>query len=212
MIAEWGYNLMESITKYQEDKLECRLFRAIINGEMEESVMNQIQQSIEALKSQLEAVDLEIHQTGLKGFIPRPALLTSLRIILPDKSSEQFNFLSNALENDQQGHNVSYRWLFEADGDSMFLDEIRSQEYASISQYVESFSAFVAQQNQNTTLTAEEAERYLQQFDKNKPKYDIDRYLQRGFQTAIEHLNPKASIEKEKLYTNLKRGDLKMTK
>eukprot|EP00842_Homolaphlyctis_polyrhiza_P003766 jgi/Hompol1/4390/HPOL_003626-RA len=202
VIAEWGYNLMDACKKHGFQSLDCQLFYEILNDEVDEEVHHRIQMGLERLKSMFYRLDLQLHDGKARGFVPRNEVSAALKRFWPQKTDVQQEMLANP------GSMVTYRWLFESEGDSVFLDVVREQENEERAAYIQGLEKQFEELSNDRVVSVNDVARILAQFDPDKRKKDLDEYLVRGFATSLEDLKAKTTIEKEAFIKNLKRGVL----
>nr|KAJ3421506.1 Translin-associated factor X-interacting protein 1 [Polyrhizophydium stewartii] len=222
IIAEWGYNIMDACKRHGFQSPDCQLFYDILNDGVEEEVYHRVQLCIERLKNVFYRLDLHIHDGKARGFVPRAELMIALKKFWPSKSDQQREMLENdclsrrenltidaqALDSDQPGSSITYRWLFESEGESIFLDVVREQEIEQRTQYIQGLQKLFDAFSKDPSLTVSDAAKILAQFDPDKRKADLDEYLARGFDQPAELLKPKTMIAKDQFLKNLRRNVL----
>ncbi|KAI8918748.1 hypothetical protein BC831DRAFT_516103 [Entophlyctis helioformis] len=215
IVAEWGYNLLDACKKHGFQSVDCQLFHDILNDDVHEEVYHKMQATMERLKNVFYRLDLHLHDGKARGFVPRRDVMLALKKFWPAKSEQQREMLENALESDQPGPNITYRWLFESDGDSVFLDVVREQENEERAAYIQGLQTLFDNFSKDDTLSATDIARLLAMFDADKRKRDLDEYLVRGFGVSgLDMIKAKTMIDKKAFLKasngtrNLKRGVL----
>lgn len=187
MIAEWGYNLVDALQRYQFDA-DHRLFFAILNGEADEEVYEDQIELVERLKRLCHRVDMR--DTGrTSGKVPKRDLIPELRKFFAAKSDRDFEALVDALNKDQPGLNVAWKRLFVEDREgnqTTFVERARSQHLAEREQLLAEIEAQITEAAKpdadgTDKITVAAARRVLKEIDPRKPGREIDLLLQRGF-------------------------------
>ncbi|KND01399.1 uncharacterized protein SPPG_03209 [Spizellomyces punctatus DAOM BR117] len=217
-VAEWGYNIHEACKKHQFQSVECQLFYNVLTDALDEEVYHQQSRKIERLKTLFYRLDVEVHEGKVRGIISKQEAMSALKQHWPTKGDQQFEQLQNALDADQPGGTLTYRWLFQPESESLFLDIVREQEMESREAYVTGLSDLLgtsirmeaektrSKEAQTFRLTALDYSRAIARFDPGLSKQGIDELLGRGFGVRPQDLKMRTSLEVEKFLKNLRRG------
>ncbi|KAJ3044524.1 Translin-associated factor X-interacting protein 1 [Rhizophlyctis rosea] len=230
IVAEWGYNIHEACRKHRFYSVEIQLFFGILTDTMEEEVYHHQTQTIERLKTMFYRMDMDLHEGKARGVVPKAAGVEMLKRAWTQKDERQFGELSNALDADQPGAMLTYRWLFQSDAQSMFLDIVREQEMELREAYLNgvassllsSLQAMSAAPPPGTTPTTKtpieqlrtfkvsslDAQRALARHDPQKTKKGLDTLVARGFGVKVGEVKLRAVIGGDKFVENLRRGVL----
>ncbi|TPX67683.1 hypothetical protein SpCBS45565_g03559 [Spizellomyces sp. 'palustris'] len=217
-VAEWGYNIHEACKKHQFQSVECQLFYNVLTDALDEEVYHQQSRKIELLKTLFYRLDVELHEGKVRGIISKQEAMSTLKQHWPTKGDQQFEQLQNALDADQPGGTLTYRWLFQPESESLFLDIVREQEMEIREAYVTGLSDLLGtsirmeaektrnKEAQTFRLTALDFSRAIARFDPALSKKGIDELLSRGFGVRPQDLKMRTSMEVEKFLKNLRRG------
>ncbi|TPX62288.1 hypothetical protein PhCBS80983_g00512 [Powellomyces hirtus] len=208
IIAEFGYNIHEACKKHQFQSVECLLFFNILTDSLDEQVYHHQSHMIERLKNVLYRLDVDLHEGKARGIVPKKDVMVALKHYWPMKSETQIQQLSHALDADQPGGNLTYRWLFQNEADCMFLDIVREQEMEMREKYLtgltdlfctslrlESQKERTRDSIQTFRLTTLDYTRGITRFDPTKPKPDVDKLLSRGFGLPFAQLKSRTAVE-----------------
>lgn len=112
IIAEWAYNLIEACKKHRPQNVICGLFLDILNGIYHEEVYHHQNAIIERLKNAFSRMDTLLNEGKTRGLVSKANSMEVLTQFWPEKSSKQLAQMKSALDADQPGDNLTYRWLF----------------------------------------------------------------------------------------------------
>ncbi|KAI9098783.1 hypothetical protein DFS34DRAFT_89456 [Phlyctochytrium arcticum] len=221
-VAEWGYNIHEACKKHQFQTVEALLYLEILIGHFTEDVYHHQARTIENLKNLLYRKDMDVHEGKPRGILMQQDVLAVVKEFWPDKSVAQLEQLQKALEADQPSSNITYRWLFQSDVESMFLDIVREQEmdmrktYAS--KFAEALSTVLRSDASKALkdipasmkLTALDYTRSLTRCDPTKTKEDVENMVGQGFGVRPQEVKMRSSMEFGKFMKNIQKGVLCM--
>ncbi|KAI9011309.1 hypothetical protein BC832DRAFT_590551 [Gaertneriomyces semiglobifer] len=225
VIAEWGYNIHEACKKYKFHNVECLLFHDILTGELDESVYHHQSLTIEQLKNAFYRADVEMHEGRAMGMMTKDAAMDVLRNFWKTKEEKELQQLRNAIDADQSGNMLTYRWLFQNDIECLFLDIVREQEIEAREAYLagladvlgssvrleaNSLRRAIASTTTSFQLTPSDFARGISRFDPTKPKLDVDTLIERGFGVKTNQLKLKKSMDVDLFMSNIRRGVLQM--
>ncbi|KAI8816436.1 uncharacterized protein EV422DRAFT_293783 [Fimicolochytrium jonesii] len=128
IVAEFGYNIHEACKKHRFQSVECLLFYDILTEQLNEDVHHHQTRQMERLKNHFYRHDVDLHEGKARGIVPKENAIEGLRSYWPEKTQKQLEQLRHAMDADQPGPNLTYRWLFQTDSDCMFLDIVQEQE------------------------------------------------------------------------------------
>lgn len=180
-----------------------------ITGNKDEEVYHRLQQTVERLKSTLYRLDLRINNGKAKGTLIKTSVLEEMPAFWGSKhtglvSEESFK---NALDADQPGLVVTYKWLFQSESECLFLDLIRSTELALIERLLDKFELFLHDSHKTVlNLTAIDYSRALSRFDMKKKKTEVDMYVAKGMGIDGQESKGKDRVEISAFMTNLRKG------
>lgn len=127
-IVEWGYNMLAALERYKYDA-DCELFLKVLNGEVGQEVYESQMILIDEFLN--DCRDLDLNEGGkIIGRVPKKEFMNTLQTFFSDKSSDQINELTLALERDQPGNWVMYKKLFTEDREfnqGFFAEALRDQ-------------------------------------------------------------------------------------
>ncbi|KAJ3157424.1 Translin-associated factor X-interacting protein 1 [Geranomyces michiganensis] len=214
IVAEFGYNIHEGAKKHQFQSVECLLFYHVLN-----EVYHHQQHKIERLKDLFYRLDVDLHEGKGRGIVPKADAMAAMKAHWPNKTDVQMLQLSQALDADQPGSNLTYRWLFQSDVECMFLDIVREQEMELREKYLtgltDLFGTSLRMESQKVRtrenigtfrLTVLDYTRGITRFDPSKPKADVDKLLSRGFGAPVAQLKSRAAIEVSAFLKNIGRN------
>ncbi|KAI8593023.1 hypothetical protein BDZ88DRAFT_476679 [Geranomyces variabilis] len=219
IVAEFGYNIHEAAKKHQFQSVECLLFYHILDDSLDEQVYHHQSHKIERLKDLFYRLDVDLHEGKGRGIVPKSDVMAALKTHWPNKTDVQMLQLSQALDADQPGNNLTYRWLFQSDVECMFLDIVREQEMEMREKYLtgltDLFCTSLRTESQKTRtrenigtfrLTVLDYTRGITRFDPTKPKADVEKLLSRGFGGPVAQLKSRAAIEVATFLKNIGRN------
>ncbi|KAL7748085.1 Translin-associated factor X-interacting protein 1 [Sorochytrium milnesiophthora] len=210
-VAEWSYNITEACKWYRSQSVDCLLFADILADDLEEEVYRRISAIVEGLKAVFERVDSTVNSGQLTGIVPKQLVIVTLRELWKHKKDDQIKELEQAMNADQQGDVVSYKWLFQNEAECTFFEVVRLQEMAAREQYIKGLEAcdyIVATYRSAAVLTAIDFSRALARYDSNKKKHDVDLYVARGYGIGVEQVKLRESMPVKLFLHNLGKGVL----
>ena len=103
---------------------------------------------------------------------------------------------------------IVYRFLFENETSSVFLESFKRQFYEDRIEYIEKLSQELIKLSRDDTLSAFEADKMLRDLDPMKKQDKIEEYIARGFGIPVDQLSTKKVIAKTKFLANIQKGTL----
>ncbi|KAJ1503339.1 Translin-associated factor X-interacting protein 1 [Coelomomyces lativittatus] len=210
LIVEWGYNLTEACKLHKNYLTDCWVFLDILEEKLDESVYYHLVKVLEDFKTTLIKIDASINDGIASGIIPKTDLFLKLKEIWKYKTTKQIHELQTALDADQSGSKVTYRWMFQNEVESAFLEAIKMQEMEDRAKYLHDLETAILQYHSATmtALTSIEFSRIIGRFDVDKKKSDIDVYVARGFNNLVEKIKPRDAMTIAKFLANISKGVL----
>ncbi|KAI9208160.1 uncharacterized protein BJ171DRAFT_595969 [Polychytrium aggregatum] len=206
IIAEWAYNICEACKKYRVQSNTCALFIDVLDGVVSERVYHHQKQMIARLKDAFYRYDVTLNEGRAKGTIPKSKVPSIFEEIWgPLKTQKQIEYLTSALDSDQPGPVVTYRWLFHSDEDCMFIDVVKEQEIEIRDEYIVGLLSALNSMFKDNKLSALDYSRCINKYDPEKRKADVDRLLSDGFGTSTQEVKLRSMIEKDKFLANLRK-------
>ncbi|KAI8809088.1 hypothetical protein BJ742DRAFT_868739 [Cladochytrium replicatum] len=207
VVAEWGYNLLEAAKKYRLQSIDCMLFHDILTDVKDESLYHHLQAVLGPLKHAFHRADLDLHEDQSKGFITKSSVPPLLRSMWPEKNDADVQSLLTALDSDQPGEYVTYKWLFQNAEDCTFLDVFREQHLSAMIAYISGLrKAIQSMYTKDARLSATEFSNALTRYDADKSRRRVDEYVARGFGVLVAEVRPRMTLDKEKFLENLGKG------
>ncbi|KAJ3021663.1 Translin-associated factor X-interacting protein 1, partial [Thoreauomyces humboldtii] len=223
VVAEFGYNIHEASKKYQFQSVECLLFYQILTDSLDEAVYHHQSQRLERLKDVFYRLDVGLHEGKGRGIVPKEDAMQALRTHWPGKSDTQMMQLSHALDADQPGKSLTYRWLFQSDVECMFLDIVREQEMELREKYLTGLTDLFCSSLRHDPTTAAKSKsalhptapatfrlmtldytRGITRFDATKSKAEVEALVAKGFGTTV--VKPRAAVEVAVFLKNIAKG------
>ncbi|RKO87137.1 hypothetical protein BDK51DRAFT_26657, partial [Blyttiomyces helicus] len=205
-VAEWGYNLVDACRRHRFQSVDCQLFADIASGALEEEVYHDQMRMVERLKAVFHRLDVDVNGGRARGIVPKAHAIESLRAFWPGKGDKEIDQMKNALEADQPGDNLTYRWLFQNDSECVLLDVVREQEMEARESYMNGLSLWGdtirAKAKRSWTNTWREDLGYIERVVEAEDE---------EFTTEVraEDIKMRAPIEASKFLANLRRGVLR---
>ncbi|KAJ3368846.1 Translin-associated factor X-interacting protein 1 [Kappamyces sp. JEL0680] len=208
VLCEWGYNLQDACNRYKDMSVDCMYFGLVLSQELDESVFRHLKLLVERLKNEVYRWDVTSNFGKSKGFLDKTEFAGFLAQYYPAKSQKQLAALVEALGSDQPGDVVIYRFLFEAEGDSAFLECLKKQILEDRLEYIRKLEEGIRKMSRDDTMSVFEASRILKEKDPSKSKLELDAYIARGFRCKVEDLIPKKVVSKKDFLKNIQFGIL----
>ncbi|KAJ3275725.1 Translin-associated factor X-interacting protein 1 [Terramyces sp. JEL0728] len=198
IICEWGYNLIETCQKSKENSPDCQMFLQVLSGDLHESSYSTLRSTIEKLKTLFYQNDMDTNDNNAKGFLDRGAVMKALNQFWPAKSKQQLYLLEQALINDQPGTNVIYRFLFETESESNFIELVKSQHLQNRLDYLLELENAMKRISRDDNLSVFEATKLFNELDSTKKPGEVDKLMGIGFGIKPADLKPRLMIPKKK--------------
>jgi hypothetical protein len=197
LICEWGYNLTDALQKHRDSSVDCRLFHDVLNDKMDESIHRDLRTVISNLRDDFYKMDVEVHLGHAKGYLDKNETSAVLSRFFRSKSKKQLNTLQETIALDQPGIHVLYKFMFESEGDSTFLETVKQQEMEDRQEYIKEIEESLKKLSRDETLSVFEATRMLKEKEPTKTSVEIEELLSRAFACDSSELKPKLLILKK---------------
>jgi DNA repair exonuclease SbcCD ATPase subunit len=197
LICEWGYNMTDALQKHRDSSVDCRLFHDVLNDKMDESIHQNLRTVISNLRDEFYKMDVEVHFGHAKGYLDKNETSTVLAKFFRTKPKKLLNTLQETIALDQPGIHILYKFMFESEGDSTFLETVKQQEMEDRQEYIKEIEEALKKLSRDETLSVFEATRMLKEKEPNKTNDEIDEYLSRAFACEVSELKPKVLISKK---------------
>ncbi|KAI8905609.1 hypothetical protein EDD86DRAFT_249182 [Gorgonomyces haynaldii] len=189
-IAEWGMNIHQATKQHCGASVDCRLFSQILDQEIDCDVYLDLMNQTTRLQQVIQLAEEDPSKS--RGMVLKDQLLKQIKLHWPLKTEDQMNELDEALYNDQPGAVITYKLLF-GDERSVFLEAFLNQELLGHSQYIAEVDKRLSK---DKVLLISEIITTITKYDKNKPKLEMDRLLERGFGQSLDKLDQKQPFER----------------
>jgi hypothetical protein len=196
-ICEWGYNLTEALKVYQKSSVDCYMFYNILFGINDESLYYDFQKNIEALKSAIVRMDLNVHFQKKLDWLELSEFMECINELYPDKARKQIKLLEKALTEDIIGDKVNYQFLFKSEGESIFFETLKEQAKDERLQYIKEIDEGFKRISGGETITVFEALKFFREKDFAKKSNEVDELVARCFNLTVAEMKPKSTISKK---------------
>ncbi|XP_031561984.1 translin-associated factor X-interacting protein 1-like [Actinia tenebrosa] len=205
MIIEWGYNLYDACNRYNHDP-RIGLFYGILQKEIDEAVYHDQLVMLEKLYNSLTKADLA---SGNQGSLSRSDMEQCLRAFFPLKDDDSIEALLKAAEQESPGETIQYKNLFTEDEEGRagpFVDKTREQDKLEQALYVKEITTALGS---GSEVTLDEVRNAIQSIDPEITQDILDKYIKRGFNSAVDKIEPSTKIETTLLTKRLQTGSIK---
>ena len=203
IVIEFGYNIYESCRRYSTQSTECLIFFNILSNVYNDSVYHYVSEQLLNLENEFKNQDCLIHGIHT-GFIPKPIAFKVLSML--NKTNEQSSQLKNSIDLDFPGDQVSIKWLFEGNNDSILVDTFKEQIIEEMEIYISGLRVALDTFSREEEILKSDFARCLQRYDVKKNEKDCIKYVLFGLGLSkAEDIKPRELFSKRLFIENLRR-------
>lgn len=188
-ICDYAYNFLDACDRYSEDP-DCRLFLAILNGEVTEQLYKDQLQMVQQLQTRLVEMDNKLHSGKVKHRLQRKELLDICRAFFSTKGDDNLKLLNVALMNTDSHTELHYLNLFVEDREgnqTEFLECLREQHVTEVFEFTSQvyerlrvLSNAVKAGGERQQLLVREVRQVFNEFDPAKRDDEVDVVVRGG--------------------------------